>query len=42
LMHILQSEVSDQMNRSSEIVVCQNQLAASSSNLFNLVKRFKI
>jgi methyl-accepting chemotaxis protein len=42
LMHILQFEVSDQMNRSSEIVVCQNQLAASSSNLFNLVKRFKI
>lgn len=42
LMQILQSEVSEQMNRSCEIVVCQNQLAASSSNLFNLVKRFKV
>lgn len=42
LMKVLQKEVAEQMNRSCELVVCQNQLAASSSNLFNLVKRFKV
>jgi len=42
LMQVLQSEVTDQIQRSFEIVSYQNQLASSSSSLFNLVKQFKV
>jgi len=41
-MQVLQSEVTDQIQRSFEIVSYQNQLASSSSSLFNLVKQFKV